>query len=269
MKTGVSCVVPGMASIEEVEENVMACSGNINLSTQEVQSLNLKTSEIKKTLCSSCGECNSLCSQNLPISWLFRAYYIGQYPSATGESWDDIEYFTLHPAETSTCSKCTDVSCKCPNGINIKNSLIDIHKFMIDLAEKSLIPKPSNQVTIMTDNKDIAARVIAKEIPSVAEKGVLVKIGIFLENVGTQIWPNKSRFLTQKIQLVLSVNGKQKTTVFLHRDVPVGERTYMTLTFVAPKKIGSYLIKLELLMHRSILFNRDKLTMAEDMMEVI
>jgi predicted aldo/keto reductase-like oxidoreductase len=268
MNAGVSCVVPGMASIEEVEENVIAGSGNINLSTPEIESLNLKTSEIKKALCSSCGECNSLCSHNLPISWLFRAYYIGQYPSATGESWDDIEYFTLHPAETSTCSHCTDVTCRCPNGINIKNSLIDIHKFMIHLTEKSLIPKPSSQVAIMTDNKDFAARVIAKEIPSAAEKGSIVKIGIFLENAGTQIWSYKSRFLTHQIQLVLSVNGKRKTTIFLHRDVPAGERTYITLTFVAPKKIGRYPIKLELLKHRSFLFNRDKLTMAETIMQV-
>ena len=94
----VSCVVPGTSSVEEAEDNARAghdaARGVLERRTTRSDPI---IDEIKATICSRCGLCDSLCSKHLPVSWLFRDAYITHYPSETFETVDDLRYFNLHP----------------------------------------------------------------------------------------------------------------------------------------------------------------------------
>ncbi len=139
----VSCVVPGTASVEEAEENARAGHESLVVSSDGGRPMEPIIDEIKATLCSRCGVCDSLCSKHLPVSWLFRDAYITHYPSETFETVDDLRYFTLHPGETAACSTCTDVTCACPYGIDIPASLVKVHAEMRARREQGLLPRRS------------------------------------------------------------------------------------------------------------------------------
>lgn len=92
----ISCVVPGTASVWEATQNAMA-----GHSPQQFQDGSEKVERrvfaLQSALCSRCGACEDLCSQKLPVSWLFRAAYVSMHPGAAYENWDEAEYFSLHP----------------------------------------------------------------------------------------------------------------------------------------------------------------------------
>src|SRR6185295_6572924 len=62
---GIACVVPGMASVEAAER------------------LDKVVVDLKTTMCSRCGVCDSLCSHRLHVSWLFRDAYVNHFPAET------------------------------------------------------------------------------------------------------------------------------------------------------------------------------------------
>jgi predicted aldo/keto reductase-like oxidoreductase len=68
----VACVVPGTSSVEEAEENARAGHEPLVISSSNGQAIGSLIDEIKATICSRCGVCDSLCSKRLPVSWLFR-----------------------------------------------------------------------------------------------------------------------------------------------------------------------------------------------------
>ena len=91
---------------------------------------------LQTDLCSRCGLCETRCSQKLPVSWMFRAAYVARYPSESYETWDEVEYFRLHPGEQATCVSCPDVTCGCPYGIDLPHALPVLHVQMIDLRDR-------------------------------------------------------------------------------------------------------------------------------------
>jgi predicted aldo/keto reductase-like oxidoreductase len=83
---GVCAVVPGTASVEEAEENARAGHRPIEHAPERLGAIEHAVDEMRASLCSRCGHCDSLCSQSLPVSWLFRDAYISNYPSETFET---------------------------------------------------------------------------------------------------------------------------------------------------------------------------------------
>lgn len=115
----VSCVIPGMADPAEVWENVTP--------TGRQASRDFGMNDMRRTLCSRCGACESTCSQHLPVSWLFRDGYIQLYPSETFETPPEMRFARLHPEPLPTCISCSDQSCHCPQGIAIPRELPRLH----------------------------------------------------------------------------------------------------------------------------------------------
>ncbi|MEO0408668.1 MAG: aldo/keto reductase, partial [Cyanobacteria bacterium P01_A01_bin.135] len=138
----VSCVVPGTASVAEAEENARAGHGRQPISQGDRDNLHRQVQRLQTTLCSRCGLCDELCSQKLPVSWLFRGGYVNLFPGETFETWDEVEYFHLHPAAQPICSTCPSVTCKCPYGIDIPRSLVKIHEQMTVLKAKGHVCQP-------------------------------------------------------------------------------------------------------------------------------
>src|SRR5215468_5639891 len=87
----ISCVLPGTASVREAAENALA--GHLPHQFQDGQErVERRVFALQTALCSRCGACEELCSQSLPVSWLFRAAYVSLHPGAAYENWDEAEY---------------------------------------------------------------------------------------------------------------------------------------------------------------------------------
>jgi hypothetical protein len=86
-------VVPGTASVEEAEENARAEHEVFAVSSDHGEPIGQIINEIKATMCSRCGFCDSLCSKNLPVSSCSEtptSHNIrdrGPSPGAGGASW--------------------------------------------------------------------------------------------------------------------------------------------------------------------------------------
>lgn len=93
----VCAVAPGTASVAEAEENARAGYGRGKAGVKSDSRIRDVLKALKKGLCRRCGKCETLCSRNLPVSWLFRDAYISNYPSETFETIDALQYFRIHP----------------------------------------------------------------------------------------------------------------------------------------------------------------------------
>lgn len=136
----IACVLPGVASAEEAEEDALAGHGPLEVATQQAQSIHQTVGELQATLCNRCGHCDKLCSQHLPVSWLFRAAYIENQRSMPFETPAGYQYFDLHPPlESALCASCPAITCHCPLGLNIPASLVAIHQLMVYLRRRGLV----------------------------------------------------------------------------------------------------------------------------------
>ena len=136
-------MVPGTASVEEAEQNAPSGHAPMSLDTRRAGTAHdCRGRDLRRTVCSRCGACDTLCSQHLPLSSIFWAGLFHLHPSGVLEQPDNIEYFRQHPSLASVCATCPDVTCVCPAGIDIPASLITMHSRMVELMQDGLIPAP-------------------------------------------------------------------------------------------------------------------------------
>lgn len=187
----VSCVVPGTASVREADENALA--GHMAQQFQDGhERVERRVFALQSALCSRCGACEEVCSQSLPVSWLFRAAYVSMHPGAAYENWDEAEYFVLHPGNSSTCSQCNEVTCECPYGLDIPASLMRLHDEMIGLKEAGL----ARDMTATTPNPHVSAagaRVLTADLPREMVVGQPGVGRLWIENSGRDSWMQVGR----------------------------------------------------------------------------
>lgn len=138
----VTCVVPGTNSVTEAEENARAGTGPFDLDEGAVRAIDGTVDDLRRTVCSRCGDCEPLCSRRLPVSWLFRAALINLHPSATHEVLDHVDYFRLAPSGDAPCAGCENQSCLCSAGLDIPRALTALHRHMVNLADAGVVPGP-------------------------------------------------------------------------------------------------------------------------------
>lgn len=247
---GVCSVVPGTASVAEAEENALAGYDTSDFS-DATNRIKQTIQEMKTSLCSRCGYCDSLCSQSLPVSWLFRDAYINHYPSETFETIDDWRYFHLHPEETATCSTCEQQTCYCPYGIDIPTSLIDIHRSMTDLRLQGLLPKNPQQLNESLIEGALRIKLVSSDIPKELKLGESAICRFYLHNAGEQTWI-AAKPKSDQPTLVLAVveSGRLQQQVSLRHEVPPGTRTHITFELNTIREIGVHSFQF-LLMSRS------------------
>lgn len=237
----ICCVFPGTASVEEAEENALSGHEPMGVSSDTLRIIENVVDDRKTSLCSRCGRCDALCSKGLPVSWLFRDAYISNYPSETFETIDRLQYFHLHPENIPSCSTCTQVTCLCPNGIDIPKSLINIHKQMIALKEKSLLPTPANELQKNIGREATGVKLVRRDIPTSLHSGQKATCRLYLHNAGEKTWIS-SRALGKNKGMVLAVfiSGNLLQHVRLRHDVEPEARTHFVFELRAPKRIGHY-----------------------------
>ncbi|MDA9490377.1 hypothetical protein XI08_14985 [Bradyrhizobium sp. CCBAU 11361] len=139
-----TCLLPGTASVEEARENAMAGYADTHDGQAASHRIEAAAAHLLSTVCCRCGACEPLCSQHLPISWMFRSAIIGSGGAVPFEIPPRGEYFDLHPAvDQAICDTCADVTCSCPYGIDIPTQLIDAHAQMWDLRLRGQVPGPT------------------------------------------------------------------------------------------------------------------------------
>jgi ferredoxin len=229
----VTCVVPGTASVAEAQENAIAGHNLSSTLAQDYSSLAQQIKYLQTTLCSRCGICDDLCSQNLPVSWLFRASYINLFPSETFETWDGVEYFQLHPDSESICANCDNITCNCPYSIDIPEDMIILHQQMSELKNKGYIANGKDDVIRFDDS--FSAKVILHDIPEVISESQTQICRIYIENRSTRGWfPDATKFDNASVKLLVFLNNLNYSEVYLRSEVNCQQRTHFVFTLEPP-----------------------------------
>ncbi len=244
----VSAVAPGMACVEEVEENALAGCGPVDPSLEEQRRLDRTVAELQRSLCSRCGECESTCSRSLPVSWLFREGYIWNYPADTFEALGRLHYFKLHPDEEPACARCDRRTCRCPSGIDIPAGLIRVHEQMRRLRRQGLMHATPEELEGRTVEGPVRVRVVCRELALPLEGGAPNRCRLWVENAGEDNWLS---FFTQphlavSLGLAVSADGAQRQLLPLLHDVGPGQRTHFAYDFQVPQGHESCRVRAEL-----------------------
>lgn len=117
-KECITCAIPGMCSLKQLEENVKAAE-NPCLLDKEKEELLKEARELGNTFCRRCGYCQP-CPEgvNIPMMFILESYY-RRYNL---QGWAEERYNTL-PGKASKCVKCGLCETKCPYKLPIRDML--------------------------------------------------------------------------------------------------------------------------------------------------
>jgi predicted aldo/keto reductase-like oxidoreductase len=122
----ITCAIPGMTSLIELEENVRVGKVSRDLSTAELRKFMEKAGDAGKGFCRNCGYCLP-CPEGVPIPDIFR--YEGYYLHYGLEGWAKAQYAALL-TNAGACSECQQCLDRCPYGVSISSGLKSAHKIL-------------------------------------------------------------------------------------------------------------------------------------------
>ena len=115
----VDVVIPGMASVSEVEENIGVASGSYSLTEEELQLIEKDRVELGDQFCRNCGDCLP-CPQEVPIPLVLRAELFVKRMGYTPE----VQKMLQGSKEKSTkCIECEICETRCPYKLPIRDLL--------------------------------------------------------------------------------------------------------------------------------------------------
>lgn len=115
----VSVVIPGMAEISELDENIKACSDESPLSEKELQEIQAIRDALGTNFCRRCNYCQP-CSVGINISSVFLfSGYLERYGLA---DWAKDRYRAM-PVKASACVECGECEARCPYHLPIREML--------------------------------------------------------------------------------------------------------------------------------------------------
>ncbi|TAJ17659.1 MAG: hypothetical protein EPO68_09040 [Planctomycetota bacterium] len=195
---GVTAVVPGAGSPDEAEEDARAGHAPEGIDPARERLLLERVASLRGVLCSRCGECETTCSQGLPISWLFRDAYVWMNPSDTFDAVDRLHYFRLHPETELACATCRERTCECPAGLDIPRELGRVHDAMIELRAAGRLPlapdaRAPGAPASGADAGEPCARVIYAQVPRALGGPSSEPCKLWIENAGRRAWSERAR----------------------------------------------------------------------------
>lgn len=122
----VTCAIPGMMALEELEENVSVGKVPRKLSAEEIRKFMERAGDAGKGFCRNCGYCLP-CPEGVPIPDVFR--YESYYFHYGLEAWARAQYGAL-PTNAGACSECQQCLDRCPYGVPIPSGLRNAHKIL-------------------------------------------------------------------------------------------------------------------------------------------
>jgi predicted aldo/keto reductase-like oxidoreductase len=122
----VTCAIPGMTSLNELEENVKVGENLRNLTSEEIGIFMDWVGDVGKGFCRNCGYCLP-CPEGIPIPDIFR--FESYYERYAMKRWA-IEQYQLLPVKAEACSSCEECLERCPYGVNIPERLREAHQIL-------------------------------------------------------------------------------------------------------------------------------------------
>ena len=110
-------VIPGVAHISEVEENVEIASGLYHLTDEELELIEKDRKELDREFCRACGYCQP-CPKGVPISYVMRAE--SQFLKRMGWRPGMEEQIANAVKATYECIKCGACEDRCPYNLRIR-----------------------------------------------------------------------------------------------------------------------------------------------------
>ena len=115
----VTVVIPGMADMKEIDENVQACNDNSPLTQEEKNQIESIKKQLGSQFCRRCNYC-APCSVGIAIPNVFLfAGYLERYNL---EDWARERYASL-PVKASKCIDCGLCETRCPYQLPIRDML--------------------------------------------------------------------------------------------------------------------------------------------------
>lgn len=116
----VDVVIPGVMSIAEVEENWSIYDGDLTLTREELELIEIDKEELGTQFCRACGYCQP-CPQEIPITYLMRAEK--QFLRRMGWRPGTAERMTEAVEKGETCIQCRVCESRCPYELPISELL--------------------------------------------------------------------------------------------------------------------------------------------------
>ena len=117
----VHTTVPSMTDMDQLDENLRACSQPFGASDEKLLALQLD--HIRPIYCRMCGECAGQCRQGLPVADVLRflTYADGYGQFALGRE----RFLELDAEHTAVrCTECPVCTVQCPYGVHVAQRLI-------------------------------------------------------------------------------------------------------------------------------------------------
>lgn len=120
----VSVVIPGMAAVEELEQNLAAVSDSSELREEEIEKIDAIRDSLGTQFCRRCNYC-APCSAGIPISVQFLLE--GYYTRYNLQDWAKARYDKLEK-NASDCIECGVCETRCPYNLPIREMLKNVAK---------------------------------------------------------------------------------------------------------------------------------------------
>ena len=133
----VDIVIPGMMTIQEVQENYKVWQGDLSLSKKELDLIEQDKMELGDQFCRACNYCQP-CPQGIPISFILRAEK--QMLRRMGWSERRIEAVKEAKEKLDTCIDCGQCEDRCPYELPIRELLPKVMNSLWDHMENQTIP---------------------------------------------------------------------------------------------------------------------------------
>jgi len=115
----ITCAIPGMTNLKELEENIRVGESLRDLTSEEISVFMDWVGETGKGFCRNCGYCLP-CPEKIPIPDIFR---IESYYERYGMKQWALEQYRLLPVKAGACSFCEQCLTRCPYGVPIPQHL--------------------------------------------------------------------------------------------------------------------------------------------------
>ena len=133
--TDADIAIPGVATVEEVEENCKIWQGDLTLSKEELELIEKDRQTLGDQFCRGCDYCQP-CPQDVPISTILRTE---QFLQRTGWSERTVKRIREVKEKLDTCINCGTCESRCPYNLPIQELLTKTMENLWNQLEKQTL----------------------------------------------------------------------------------------------------------------------------------
>ena len=131
------CIIPGMQRVVEVDENIAICDGNLTISKDELDSIDIDRAALGNEFCAACDYCQP-CPVDIPISFVLRT----EMSSLRRMGWTEgiVKQTRETAPKVAACLDCGACETRCPYQLPIRKLLPEKMDALLKRLEERSIP---------------------------------------------------------------------------------------------------------------------------------